>query len=190
MKNLNHHVEICKGKLDRAGIRYGVILSVTPNSRAKKRWGSVRPSKHPIDQSRGGYEISINTRLLQDDVSDSALEETILHELIHTCPGCMNHGPNWQSVAAKVNRIYGYHISRTTSSKDKGIPDYDHELEYRYKYALVCKKCGNETRYNRMSKTVRDYKNYRCGACGGELSFGNLDEIKEVCNNEVYEQAR
>ena len=36
---------------------------------------------------------------------------------------------------------------------------------------FVCEKCGHVFIRERSSKFTRNYHNYRCGGCGGELRF-------------------
>lgn len=50
-----------------------------------KRWGQCT--------CLGGnnYAISINVILLRDDTNIDGLKNTIIHELLHTCPNCMKH---------------------------------------------------------------------------------------------------
>ena len=65
---------------------------VRVNTRAKKRYGRC------IFRDRR-YEIELSARL---QAADSSVVHTVLaHEVLHTCPGCMNHGARWKQYAAK-----------------------------------------------------------------------------------------
>lgn len=57
--------------------------------------------------------ISIS-RLLSED---SEIENTIFHELLHTCPGCNNHGYKWQRYGWQIERAYGQRIQRLNNKK-------------------------------------------------------------------------
>ena len=114
---LNAVAEICLEKLDAIGVPYGKITEFTINTRAKKRWGQCR--KCPD----GTYKININVALLDKKCIDG-LVETLMHEIIHTCPGCMNHGPEWKKWADLVGKEYGYSITRTKSAEELGAYDY------------------------------------------------------------------
>ena len=60
---------------------------VRVNTRAKKRYGRC------IFRD-GRYEIELSARL---QAADSSVVHTVLaHEVLHTCPGCMNHGARWK----------------------------------------------------------------------------------------------
>ena len=71
-------------------------------------------------------------------MDDDALMNTLIHEYLHTCPKCMNHGKIWQKYARKINEKYHYNIKRTTSSAEKGIKE---ETE-KPKYIVTCPHCG------------------------------------------------
>ena len=61
---------------------------------------------------RGGeYVIELSERLLEAE--ERACMQTLAHEVLHTCPGCRNHGALWKEYAARMNGAYGYAISRT-----------------------------------------------------------------------------
>lgn len=161
MKNINQYATKCMEMLDQLGICYGDIASFEVNRRAKSRWGQTKRIPG------GRYSININERLLRDDAPDRGLEETLLHELVHTCDGCMNHGWKWKSLIAKVNRAYGYNIKRADSEDDKGL---EHEkVERVYRYQFVCEGCGQTIRRQRSSDFVKRYRSYTCGVCHGRF---------------------
>ena len=87
MKNFEGLINECLAEIDSAGIETGKITSWMINSRAKTRWGLCRMKRD------GSFEIEIASRLLEDDkISETACKETIIHEILHTCPNCWNHG--------------------------------------------------------------------------------------------------
>ena len=105
------------GKIELIGVialEFGKIVNFEINYRAKSRWGQCQ-------RKGSGYYINISDRLLQDDVPIKALKDTIIHEILHTCNGCMNHGTTWKNYADKVNKAYGYNIKRCTSAEEKGF---------------------------------------------------------------------
>ncbi len=131
-------------------IRQGVEV----NTRVQRRLGCC------IFQE-GAYTIQVSSRIL-DDLP--LLWETLLHELLHTCPGCGNHGEKWKAHAQKVNQALGTRIQRTV--KLDGAPQPLRREED--KYLLRCEDCGKEIRRMRMSKVVKAPWRYRC-LCGGKL---------------------
>ena len=125
------------------------------NTRAKRRWGLCRYI------SRGVYEIEISDRLLNDDVSEEATFNTMIHELIHTCPDCMNHGKEWKKWADVINRNTNYTIKRTTSCEEKGFK----EVKKSYKYEVKCRDCGAKWHYNRAGNVIKNIRNCKCPYC-------------------------
>lgn len=147
MKDINKIFEECKNELTAIGITTGKITSMTVNTRAKSRWGQCR-----FNGKSKTYSINIASVLMSDDVSDISTKNTVLHEMLHTCPNCMNHGKEWQALADKVNKAYGYNIKRTTSEKEKGVklPESTETVHY----ILKCENCKGEWKYKRHSKIV------------------------------------
>ena len=157
MKDINKVYEVCSNKLSDIGIHHGDIINLSVNTRAKRRWGRC---SHSIN----GFKIEISSTLLEDSVSDEATETTMLHELLHSCKGCLNHGNEWKRLADKVNNTYGYNIKRITSYEEKGIE----REEILRKHKIVCQKCGHEFYRMKESKLTRHPEFYLC-KCGGNL---------------------
>ena len=161
MKNLQNLAAACEADLRSIGIRPGRVSAWRVNTRAKSRWGQCR------ELTPGCFEISIAARLLQDDVSDQATKDTILHELLHTVRGCHGHTGRWAELAAQVNRLLPqYTIKRTATAEEKGIEAAPRVRESRY--MLRCVHCGREFRRERQSRIIQYPERYRC-TCGGTL---------------------
>ena len=158
MRNVVDYAIDCMDKLDRIGIPYGNIVEVTVNTRATRRFGQCRrlPS--------GDFTINISDILLDERNSDTQLIQTMFHEILHTIPGCFNHGKEWQRYADIVNRQYGTNVARTSSAANLTV-----QKEVYYKYRFVCENCGQEVKRQRESDFVKHYKSYTCGCCGGHF---------------------
>ena len=65
---------------------------VAVNSRAVRRFGCciVKDNK---------FYIEISSKLL--DAPEQMRKQTLAHEILHTCPGCKNHGNRWKQYAQK-----------------------------------------------------------------------------------------
>lgn len=163
MKDLCAIFTECINDVEAAGITPGNIVNISINTRAKKRWGCAK-------QVGKFYKIEISDRLLQDEVDDKATKNTIVHEILHTVDGCMNHGENWKAVADKMNRTYPdvYNIKRTTSSEEKGIAPSPVRPD---RWELTCQSCGHTWRYKRAPKY--SVSAYAC-PCGGKLKMKSL----------------
>lgn len=162
MTKLNANGLLQKGIKDviAAGIEPGDINpEVKVNTRAKRRFGLCT-------RTRGGlyeFEIEINHQLLNAD--ESSAMNTMVHEILHTCKGCMNHGKLWTSYANKMNKMFEYNITKTSSYEKLGLE------KPKPKYLIKCKnaKCTVEIPRYQKSKTVTHIDRYACPKCRGKL---------------------
>lgn len=163
MKDLKTLAAECEAELRSLNIQPGEINSWTVNTRAKNRWGQCKR------YLPGLFDISISARLLQDNVSDQAAKNTIMHELLHTVKGCYGHKGKWKVLAMTVNRLLPqYTIKRTTSAEEKGLESIRRERTNRY--AVKCDHCGKEYYREKVSKLIQHPDKFRCGVCGNSLT--------------------
>ena len=141
------------------------ITDVKVNTRAKARLGSCRQIKKPLQKD--SFIIEISHRLFEAE--EKKIKEVIAHELLHTCPGCMNHGKKWKLYAEEMNRAFGYGITRTYTDEKIGITPLPTREEY--KYTLVCNGCGTLIKRKRRCRLVENPELYRCGKCGGTMKL-------------------
>lgn len=88
-----------------------------------------------------------------------------MHEILHTVPGCFNHGKLWKAMADVVNNSsYGYNVKRLAELEDldKTV------IKDRYKYVLKCKRCKKKIGFTKKNKIIKHYKDCRC-QCGGKF---------------------
>lgn len=130
--------------------------NITINTRAKGRFGQCK-------KRNGSYLIEISEHLTQAE--NKYIKETLAHEVLHTCPNCMNHGLHWKAYAMKMNMNYGYEISRTNSCANIGIINPRIENA---KYIITCKTCGKNYYKQRESKVIKYPERFHC-KCGGRL---------------------
>ena len=159
MRDLMTYAKICMQELDAIGIRYGKILRWEVNTKAKRRWGQCCTVP-------GGFTININVDLLDENISDEGLKNTIIHELLHSVKGCRGHDKNWKRYATMVNRAYGYNIKRCSSEEEKGV---HRDKEQFAKYILECKVCHTKFYMQRMCGSVRNPELCHHIGCGGSL---------------------
>lgn len=162
MKDLKFLVNECITELNSIGIDCGKIRNIEINTRAKCRLGQCRKIAGNL------FDISISSMLLVDEVEDRVTLNTIMHELLHTVPGCLNHNGRWKLYSEFVNKnLLQYNIKRVAKESETGIL-----VERKppiYRYILRCTKCGQEIKRQKETKVVINYKRYRCGKCGGKL---------------------
>ena len=148
---------ICQAQEEGIPVPDNIFEKVEINSRPKKRFGCCRFIE-------GKYHIEISEFLLEG--KDEGIKETLAHEVLHTCAGCQDHGKIWKEYAKRMNRRYGYNISRTVSFEKMGIEEPEREPVFRY--IIKCEKCGKEYPRQRFTCVMKKIKAYRCG-CGGRL---------------------
>ena len=127
---------------------------VEVNSRAQRRLGCCI-------QKEGAFTIQVSARLLGQP---ELLRNTLLHELLHTCYGCQNHGKRWKAYAQRVGEALGVEITRTVPLEGPAQPLRQEPV----KYLLQCQSCGRLIPRRRLSKAVKYPSRYRC-PCGGKL---------------------
>ena len=166
MEMFNYGMEV----VEACGIETGIITDVSINTRAKKRFGQCR-----YNRVTDTYSINIARFILDDDIDDKAVMETIIHEILHTVSGCMNHGKKWKSLGKIIEREFGYTITTTDNySKFSDRLAEERKVERNIKkhnYVFRCKDCGQTIYRERMSNFVKYYKHYRCGKCGSDFEF-------------------
>lgn len=165
-------MDTCIGEMRAIGIEPSrQIFAIRENRRAKKRLGCCKVVK---ERGRTGFVIEVSS--IMERCSDEVLKDVIFHELLHTCPGCLNHGQKWKSLADRINRACGSHIRvRADSSQIPGLPGEAEEPQY--KYEIECAACGIRFYRMRRSRVVDHPEYYRCSRCGGRLRVRELSGV-------------
>lgn len=147
------------------------------NNRALKRFGRCEA------KSGNRYVIQINE--FHNKLSpETSVMNTLIHELLHSLPKCMNHGEFWKRYANKYNSVYGTTISRTSpieglykffkeeTEKQKGNTQHkNHSIYLDGKHKVTCSKCNNSWYYERAGKIVKlamQNKKLTCPHCGSQ----------------------
>lgn len=159
-KELNIMLEEGIQMIEDAGIIVGNIKpKVIINKRSKRSLGSCR-----YTGARNDFTIQISHRVL--DIEEDKVMDIVLHEILHSCPGCQNHGSIWQRHANTINNTYGSNITITANIKDLGVKPIE------AKYILKCDNCDNTWKRHTRSKLVKYPEQYKCN-CGGHLYLAN-----------------
>ena len=162
MRDIFLYAEKCKKELDRLKIRYAQNIVFAVNTRAKTRLGVCK-------KSGDKYKIEIAYALLDEKTDEQLLYDTLFHEVLHTCRGCMKHTGRWKELAEKVNAACGCNITRTTEGDI--LPD---SLVQKPKYRVVCPTCGEVFERYKRSPLIADPGRYRCGKCKGSLKNARI----------------
>lgn len=154
--------------LRQLNIPVGNVQSVTVNSRLTSSWGRCRK----IRGKKNSYAIEISERLMNFGSPEGILN-TMLHELLHTCPRCFNHKQPWKNYAEAVYNKYGINVKRTNNEQEKGM-DTSNPKEKGYKYVVKCEKCGLEQFHKKETKVIKNIKAYQCSKCHCPLTLVRL----------------
>lgn len=119
-------------------------------------------------QEVGGGVYSIGISKYYKDNQEEEIMETLVHEVLHTVPGCFNHGKAWKKYAGIMNEAKGYNIGRTSNRQMDNLMK-EEVFNSVFKYSIDCEKCGSSTLRQRRSKIVKNPENYIC-KCGGTLT--------------------
>lgn len=107
------------------------------------------------------YEIDINPTYASI-VDTDELYDTVVHELLHSAPDCMNHGKEWQRLADIANKHLLTNVSQYYSGNEYNP----------YKYGVRCCDCDRviyrRTRQTATYKKIKEGKGkFHCNTCGG-----------------------
>ena len=139
------------------------IISVTVNNRLSRALGRCIYRRSFCAET---YALEFQPNILADGVETQIAKNVIMHELIHTCAGCMNHGWNFTTRANKVNRtLPGYRVeiqSEAAALETAGVV----LKRPKTAYSIRCRQCGREIeRRQRWSSTLEDIGSCYHGSC-------------------------
>ena len=160
MHDLQELYLCCRKELAALGISCGSVSRVVADGRTVRAWGTCRRERD------GSFRITINPKLLGDEVPVSSLRETLLHELLHTAAPGAGHSGRWRDLAEQVNSALGTNIRRTATWADQGL-DMQKDSAIRYRYE--CAGCGSLLVRFRACAFTKHPERYRCGVCGGKF---------------------
>ena len=153
--NFNTKLKQAINEIEALGITVGNIEpTVTVNKRYTR---ALAKCQKTMKNGNVVFKISLSETIA---LNPEEVMNTMCHEVLHTVDGCFNHGPLWKTYANKVNKEYGYKISRVSRGDYKVRPDY--------KYEVTCDKCGVVVGRNRMSGLFKAPSLYKC-KCGGHF---------------------
>ena len=146
---------------DKENIPYRKITGIKVNNRLSKSWGRCN-----LDTKTGSFSIELRNVIADDSITpEKGTLEIILHEVIHTCEGCFNHGALFNAYGERLLK-YGYDTQGRTKNKEKlnlNMTNYMAQA----KYICKCQKCGFEETRQRMCKFVKEPENFLHKHCGG-----------------------
>ena len=165
MKNLevmfDEALDIVKKCIGEKNVEF-IERPLTISKRMKRTWGMC------ISDEDGTNSIVVSQKILGDNVPNDSTMSVLIHEALHACKNCKNHGDVWKKYAEIINKRYPqYKITRVMAPSFFGLSYEPAEIER--KYAIVCTKCGAIHYSSKMSKTIKYPSNYLCAKCNGEF---------------------
>jgi hypothetical protein len=76
-----------------------------------------RNSTFLVEGKQPLFQISVARSECSDDRD---MMNVLLHEVIHTCPDCQNHGRQFKKIAAEANQAYGSNVQTTKKDAEAG----------------------------------------------------------------------
>ena len=136
-----------------------------------KQWREIDHSQgvwgYCCDLGNGAFGLELQKDLLNDGTDDAALKDTIIHELIHTLPGCFDHGSQWDEIAARVRAAYPAYLLLPAGGTNR------YRIEYTERPVCTwhCPNCGWSTAdfSKRRKHRKTDPVAYQCPLCKGRL---------------------
>ena len=165
MYDLNYSFEKCKELLDDLRIPYALNTSIAATD--KELFGDLGLTRKKDNKS---FLILINKLLLSGRLPEEMLERTIIHELLHTCAGCWDHGSEWREYAKIVNNNTDYALCTTCTSEEAELFDKAYAQTTGKKlYTVRCVNGDYSRSYIRRCSVVNHPEEYKCPCCGADL---------------------
>lgn len=170
--DVRKEAEKIRSLLIHEGYKPGLVRSIAFNPRLTRSCGRT----HRFNDT---FEMDFSFIFFKKGGEDS-IRDTIAHEVVHTVPGCLNHGDGFKAVARRLEK-HGYHIARLC--QDEKYAKYITQKEaLGTTYHAVCEDCGwDGTRRKRLSKLLKGImqagqRRYSCPVCGShKLSVYRTD---------------
>ena len=156
---LNQMLQEAIEEVKTAGIKTGNINPSIELTKATRQFGKCR--RHG---GSNNYTIYLSKYFINNP--EEEIKNTLVHEVLHTVDGCMNHGAKWKGLANKINNYYNYKISRTSSYSMS-----EEAQQIKRQYIVKCTGCNAEIYRQKKSKLITDTHLYRCGKCKGVLEL-------------------
>ncbi|MDD7113989.1 MAG: hypothetical protein PUH88_05920 [Lachnospiraceae bacterium] len=121
-------------------------------------------------KEKGFYYIYFSRYAMENE---ELIKKILAHELVHTIPGCMNHGPIFHRYGNMVQAKLGIPISTRASEEDTYQSGVARVKQEKAKYKIECEKCGKIIYRQKKSRLVLRPEKYRC-TCGGKLRLFHI----------------
>lgn len=171
------------------------IIKVAANSRLSSTYGRCKRTRN--SNGTFDYQIEIASFLLNDNLPDKVVRSTIMHEIVHTCNGCFDHGKLFHKYGEIISDCYDVEITTYVSKECMDIVKKAGLVHKRKQpksdsWEFQCIDCNNIWRYSRKPKFCKAYEpttmiiqGCRCPYCKGKiqmLKYLNINSLSRIYN--------
>ncbi len=107
---MNEMLKEAVARFKKLGYKVGKVVNLDVSYRYSSAWAKcIRNSPHYVRNK--SFTITVSDRLFK--ANKESVRDIIHHEVIHTIPGCFNHGSMFKNAAGHCNKKFGTHITVT-----------------------------------------------------------------------------
>lgn len=163
-KELKDAIALCKSQLKELGYEVPSITQYRTTNRMTRSLGNCATL-----YSRSMQQFTSIIITLSNDLTPKIMPNTLMHEMIHAIYPFDKHGYQFQMLAQKVNRAFGYHITTYASGESKEVIR-EVRREKNQQVIVECVSCGTQSRLNPRSRTIKNALNglCTCNECRGK----------------------
>lgn len=105
---MNEMLKEAVARFKQLGYKVGKVVELDVSRRYSRAWAKCIWNSPRYDKS---FTIMVSDRLFR--ANKESVRDIIHHEVIHTIPGCFNHGRMFKNAAGHCNKKFGTNISVT-----------------------------------------------------------------------------
>jgi hypothetical protein len=108
LNEMNEMLNQAVTRLKTLGYKVGKVVDLEVSYRYSRAWAKCKWNRPRYDKT---FTIIVSDRLFK--ANKESVRDIIHHEVIHTIPGCFNHGTMFKNAAGHCNKKFGTHITVT-----------------------------------------------------------------------------
>ena len=157
-QEVNNTIELANKILSDVYSRYEkpIIVNIKYTN-ARSYWARIKI------KGTNMYELILSNvfeLIPEETVARNRFQTSIIHEFIHTIPGCWDHRRKFQQLCNLIRYRYPeYKLQTSTDTESCGLVIEEKPP----RYTVVCEHCGHEYKY--WKKPRYNLDNYVCGEC-------------------------
>lgn len=105
---MNEMLKEAVARFKQLGYKVGKVVELDVSRRYSNAWAKCIWHGSRYDKS---FTITVSDRLFR--ANKESVRDIIHHEVLHTIPGCFNHGNMFKNAAGHCNKKFGTHITVT-----------------------------------------------------------------------------